>query len=159
MMVRAHMRRGPGSHANLGGSHLPKQSVVRRVVGCGLALGLVVWVGGTPVADAQEPQGPCAQIPCASLTTDSTWCWCPDQRLSFSTDPVATDPRAGYEVGVDNRLPIEVDLVDQSGAVAATIPPGATGRLAVPGPGQHAYTVTAPRVLNPPVLTVVGLPN
>jgi hypothetical protein len=138
---------------------LPKQSVFRHAVGGCLALALVILTSA-PVAHAHAQQAPgpdiCQQIPCATIGTDSIWCWCPDQQLVLSPGRVETDGRFGYAVLVVNALPVEVDLVDASGALVAAIPSGETGRLAVPGPGRYAYTVAEPKVVSPPVLTVVG---
>jgi len=139
---------------------LPKQSVFRHAVGLALAL-VVLTTAPVAHAHAQEAPGPttsdvCQRIPCATIGTDSIWCWCPDQQLVFTPSQVETDGRFGYAMAVDNRLPVEVDLVDTSGALLATIPSGETGRLAVPGPGRFDYTVAEPKVVSPPVLTVVG---
>ena len=79
--------------------------------------------------------------------------------MLFEPGNVETNPRVGFQVGVVNTLPVEVDLVDQTGALAAAIPPGATGQLAVPGPGQFAYTVVSPQLISPPTLTVTALQN
>jgi len=164
---------GPGSHATQGGTHLPKQSVFRHALGGCLALALVILTSAPAAhAHAQEASGPapsptpvpttsdiCQRIPCATIGTDSIWCWCPDQQLVLSPGRVETDGRFGYAVLVVNALPVEVDLVDASGAPVAAIPSGETGRLAVPGPGRYAYTVAEPKVVSPPVLTVVGRPG
>lgn len=153
---------------------MPKQSVVRHVIGSCLALALLVGPGGVSAVRAQVPEpapraapapsptplatsGPCVQIPCATMGTDSVWCWCPDQELQLTPGLVETDWRFRYEIAVVNTLPVEVVLVDATGAVAAVVPAGATARLAIPGPGQYAYTLASPQVVSPPALTVVGL--
>jgi hypothetical protein len=145
---------------------VPKLSIVRHVLGICLVLALLAAPGSVSVAHAQAPGpvprgplGPCGPIPCVEVDYLANWCWCPEQVVLFDPGDVQTSARFGFQVGVVNNLPVEVDLVDQTGALAAEIPPGATGQLAVPGPGKFAYTVVAPQLISPPTLTVVGLQN
>jgi hypothetical protein len=145
---------------------LPKLSIVRHVLGICLVLALLAAPGSVSVAHAQAPGavpraplGPCGPIPCAEVYYLANWCWCPEQVVLFDPGEVETGPRFGFQVGVVNNLPVEVDLVDQTGALAAEIPPGAMGQLNVRGPGKYAYTVVSPQLISPPTLTVVAQQN
>jgi hypothetical protein len=74
IMVRADASLA-GEATPSGRNHLPKQSVVRRVLGGCLALALLVGLGGVSVARAQALD---AVTHATSATApQSTWCWCP----------------------------------------------------------------------------------
>jgi hypothetical protein len=135
-----------------------KPVIVRRVLGWGVVVGLFLTLYGAPTAGAQTGVSPAAvaaptTTPPPYVNVVVSYCWCPDVAKMVPSD-VTVAQQLGEQVIIVNQLSEEADLIDQQGAVAARVAPGASAPLQLPGPGTYRYVLVSPPSPNPAVLTV-----
>jgi hypothetical protein len=146
--------------------------IVRRALGCGVALGLLIGLYAVSSAAASPPasmaemaaRGPAGARPTPLPPPPSPtpvpgpiiqivvceWCG-----VGFSPGVANVYPVDHYSFVLDNVSGVDVGIADPSGA-PVNVAAGTSVLLRVSGPGTYQYVVSSPRSAKPATLTIVA---
>ena len=132
---------------------MSRTPLIRRILVCFLAAGLLLGVHGGSPAPAPALALDCTIQPCTGPVVLISYCWCPEV-ARFDPEQVDVEPVGDPALQVVNGLKTEAVLIDDAGRVVLRLPAGAAEPLRLPGPGTYAYSLALPRSPDTPPLVV-----